>query len=233
MSQHLTRDLDTLTQHVLSQSAVVEEMIRLACRGLFDRSGGATRRLAELEPRVNETEVRVEEECLNILARHQPVAIDLRRVATVLKLNTDLERIADLAVNIGERSLALAEFPAFKTPASLERMSELAIAMVRDALDSFVQLDAEAAREVCLRDDQVDDANREAIGHLCAVMAANPSLIEAALHFFSAARHVERIADHATNIAEDVVYLVEGEIARHRHDDAPGGGAASGTRTDG
>jgi phosphate transport system protein len=149
------------------------------------------------------------------------VAVDLRRVATVLKINGDLERIADLAVNISERTHSLSLYPDFQTPAHLDQMVEAALTMVRDSLDAFVRLDVAAAREVCLRDDIVDELNRQLISDLYELVQANPHDIEPAFHFYSASRHVERIADHATNISEDVIYLVDGEIARHRHDGAP------------
>ncbi|MEO0531020.1 MAG: phosphate signaling complex protein PhoU [Planctomycetota bacterium] len=221
MSIHLERDLGTLEQDLLAQSALVEEMIRLACRGLCERKLGLSDELAEREPEINRREVRIEEECLKILALHQPVAIDLRRVATVLKANSDLERIADLAVNIGERNEAIASFPELPLPDFLERMAEATIGMVRDALDAFVELDAEAARRVRLQDDEVDNLNRRVIDTVYEVVGKSPHLVEPALHLFSASRHIERMADHATNIAEDVIYLVEGEIARHRRDPQP------------
>jgi phosphate transport system protein len=173
---------------------------------------------SELE--INVREVKIEEDCLKILALHQPVAVDLRRTATVLKINSELERIADLAVNIAERTISLAEFPEFKIPAKLERMFVRASEMVHEALDAFVDQDVESAREVCRRDDEVDEYNRRVIDDLLETMRTRSDLVEAALHFFSVCRHVERIADCATNIAEDVIYLVEGEIARHHFDNA-------------
>ena len=173
----------------------------------------------EDEETVNTREVEIEEECLKILALHQPVAIDLRRVATVLKINGDLERIADLAVNIGERARSLVLHPEFKFPQELETMVELSIGMVRDAIDAFVRLDVSSAMEVRIRDDQVDELNRQIINDLKELIAENPAAFEPGMHFFSASRHIERIADHATNIAEDVIYLVDGEIARHRQDE--------------
>lgn len=218
MSKHLERDLELLEREVLAQSAIVEEMIRTACRALCDRRADLLEEVMRHEVRVNEREVVVEEECLKILALHQPVAVDLRRTATLLKVNGDLERIADLAVNIAERTRALCDHPDFVISDTLQSMVSVAIKMVRSALDAFVDLDVERARRVCAQDDQVDDFNRQVIDELHQIMRDRSDLVEPALHFFSAARHVERIADHATNIAEDVIYLVEGEIARHRVD---------------
>lgn len=218
MSIHLQRDLEALEQNLLNQSSVVEQMVYRACQSLRELRVDVAREVLASEEMVNFREVEVEEECLKILALHQPVAVDLRRVATVLKINGDLERIADLAVNICERTYSLASHPDFAMPAHLEEMAEIAIGMVRDALDAFVRQDVDAARDVCLRDDSVDDLNRQVIDDLHALVEVSPSQFEPALHFYSASRHVERIADHATNIAEDVIYLVDGEIARHRHD---------------
>ncbi len=220
MAKHLQRDLEALEGEILAQSSIVEEMIRKACRALRETAPEVAAEVVAQEAVVNRREVQIEEHCLKILALHQPVAIDLRRTATVLKINNDLERIADLAVNIAERAVAVSRHPNFRIPATLDKMAQAAVMMVRYALDAFVKLDVEIAHDVCRRDDEVDAANREVIDELYLTMRSQPELIEAALHFFSASRHVERIADHATNIAEDVIYLVDGEIARHKYDDA-------------
>jgi phosphate transport system protein len=218
MSKHLERDLEALERDILDQSSRVEEMIAKACQALIERRPDFAEEVAANELEIDVREVKIEEECLKILALHQPVAVDLRRTATVLKINTELERIADLAVNIAERTISLTEFPQFEIPAKLERMFMRASEMVHEALDAFVDQDVEAAREVCLRDDEVDDFNRQVIADLLEIMRTRSDLVEAALHFFSVCRHVERIGDCATNIAEDVLYLVEGEIARHHFD---------------
>lgn len=215
---HLQRDLEALEQNLLNQSSVVEQMVYRAAQSLRELRTDIVQEVLASEELVNYREVEIEEECLKILALHQPVAVDLRRVATVLKINSDLERIADLAVNIGERTHSLMLYPDFTMPANLDKMAEEAISMVRDALDSFVRLDIQLARDVCRRDDIVDDLNRQVISDVQTLIEQNPADIEPAFHFYSASRHVERIGDHATNIAEDVIYLVEGEIARHRHD---------------
>jgi phosphate transport system protein len=151
-----------------------------------------------------------------VLALHQPVAIDLRRIGAILKINTDLERMADLAEDIAERALVLAEPPYIPVPEGLQRMTDLTASMVRQSLDAFVHLDAQLARRVWRLDDQVDRYNDEIIAELIRTMRSAPEMVESGLSLFSAVRHLERIADHATNIAEDVVYLVEGEIVRHR-----------------
>lgn len=219
MSKHLNRDLEALEQNLLAQSSVVERMILRASQAITELRTDLIESLLDDEETINKGEVLIEEECLKILALHQPVAVDLRRVATVLKINSDLERIADLAVNLGERARALANFPTFQFPGSLDEMVEVTTSMVRDALDAFVRLDVELAHEVCVRDDEVDELNRQTIDDLHRLVINDAAEIVPAWQYFSAARHVERIADHATNIAEDVIYLVDGEIARHRHEE--------------
>lgn len=218
MSKHLHRDLEGLERELLAMSSMVEGMIDKACQALTKSQVDRAREVIAAEYEINDREVLIEEQCLKILALHQPVAVDLRRVATVLKINNDLERIADLAVNVAERTESLAMYPEFESPELLERMARIATAMVHSSLDAFVNLDVELARDVRQRDDDVDQYNREVIDELHRVMKSRSDQVEAATHFFSAARHVERIADHATNIAEDVIYLVDGDIARHNHD---------------
>ena len=217
MSQHLHRDLELLEQELLAQSSVVERMIQLAVEALKEQCTDFAERLISSEEAVNTRDVEIEEQCLKLLALHQPVAKDLRRVATVLKVNADLERIADLAVNLGERAQSLVVCSSFPFPDKLEEMADIAVSMVRNAIDAFVRLDLEAARGICIQDDVVDDLNRECIVNLQESVLQNAQDFEAALQYFSASRHIERIADHATNIAEDVIYLVTGEIARHSH----------------
>jgi phosphate transport system protein len=164
---------------------------------------------------IDQKETHVEEECLKMLALHQPVAVDLRRIAAVLKINTDLERMADLAGDIANRAVELAKPPLIAIPEALQRMTDLTTSMVRQSLDAFVNLDSRLARRVCRLDDEVDRYNREIILEIIEAMRTSPDMVEPGISLFSATRHLERIADHATNVAEDVVYLVEGEIIRH------------------
>ncbi len=217
MSKHLERDLEALEREILAQSSLVEEMIAKSCRALVDRRIDLSSEVVDSEQQIDMREVHIEEECLKILALHQPVAVDLRRTATVLKINTELERIADLAVNIAERTSSLSEHLDFEIPDKVEQMAIKATDMVHDALDAFVELDVDGARSVCRRDEEVDLLNRQVIDELYETMQSRSDLVEPALHVFSISRHVERIADCATNIAEDVIYLVEGEIARHHY----------------
>jgi phosphate transport system protein len=216
MSIHLTRDLEALHRDILSMCAMVEEMIHTAVDELWQPNLDSSRELARKDDEIDRWDVRIEETCLKILALHQPVAIDLRRITAVLKISGELERVADLAVHIAERACALIARPEVQVPEKLKQMARLAIDMLHRSIDAYVSLDSSLARKVCSDDENVDRLNREIIDELTSTMEDSPVCIEPAMHLFSAARHVERVADHATNIAEDVVYLVEGEIIRHR-----------------
>jgi phosphate transport system protein len=216
MSKHLQRDLDNLQRDLLAMASSVEEAIHRAIRALQSREPALARQVIEGDSIIDEEENKVEEECLKVLALHQPVAVDLRRITAALKINNELERMADLAEDIAERALHLAQLPPVPVPAKLQRMTDVTTTMVRQSLDAFVHLDVRLARVVCRMDDEVDRYNHDIIEELIRVMHNRPEMVEAGLSFFSATRHLERIADHATNIAEDVVYLVEGEIVRHR-----------------
>jgi phosphate transport system protein len=216
MSKHLERDLDDLQRDILSMAAAVEEAIHKAIRALQGREVQLALEVIAGDSEIDQEENQVEEECLKMLALHQPVAIDLRRITAALKINTDLERMADLAEDIAERAVQLAQPPHIPIPDNLQRMTDLTTSMVRQSLDSFVTLDAKLARWVCRLDDEVDRYNHEIIEEIVRTMQQAPELVPPGLSLFSATRHLERIADHATNVAEDVIYLVEGEIVRHR-----------------
>lgn len=216
MSKHLQRDLDNLQRDLLALAASVEEAIHKAIRALQERQPTLALQVIDGDNIIDAEENHVEEECLKMLALHQPVAIDLRRIASCLKINTELERMADLAEDIAERALHLSKLPPIPVPSKLQRMTDLTTSMVRQSLDAFVSLDARLARTVCRLDDEVDRYNNVIIAELIDTMRKSTDMVEPGLSFFSATRHLERIADHATNIAEDVVYLVEGEIIRHR-----------------
>ena len=218
MSKHLQRDLDQLQRDTLGMGTAVEEAVTRAVRAVLDRDADLAREVIEGDDTIDLAENQVEEECLKILALHQPVATDLRRIASILLINTDLERMADLAVELAERAVHLAEPPLIPIPDTLPVMSHLTTSMVRQSLDSFVRLDAIYARRVVRLDDEVDRHNTEIIDILIVQMKRSPEFIAPGLSMFSVVRHLERIADHATNIAEDVVYLVEGAIVRHRPD---------------
>jgi phosphate transport system protein len=216
MSTHFSRDTANLTRKLMTMGALVEQGMQRATFALFERRGELVDEVIANDLRVDRTEVEIEEDCLKILALHHPVSGDLRFVATVLKVNNSLERMGDYAKNIAERAADLANVPEIALPAQLREMAYLAIDMVRRSLDAFVKGDAPEACRIVRDDDQVDDLNRTIIHDLRARIEGDPSLVDRCLFLLSTSRYYERIADHATNIAEDVVYMVDGEIIRHR-----------------
>jgi phosphate transport system protein len=216
MAIHLLRDLENLQRDLLALAGLVEAAIHKAVRALQTRSADLAREVIAGDGQIDREDNHINEECLKILALHQPVASDLRRIASAMMITTDLERMGDLAEEIAERALTLARQPRVTIPERLQRMSDLTTVMVRHSLDSFVNLNQEQAERVLRMDDEVDRYNQEVIQELIQTMKQSPELIEPALSLFSATRHLERIADHATNIAEDVLYLIGGEIVRHR-----------------
>ncbi len=216
MAKHLQRDLDNLQRDLLSLAALVEGSIHKAIRALRERDVELAREVVGTDPQIDAEENHIEEECLKVLALHQPVAIDLRRIAAAMRINMDLERMGDLAEDIAGRALHLATLPTLPFQDSLQSMTDLTIMMVRESLDAFVGLNTAQAQAVLRMDDEVDRYNDNVTASLVAAMKSSSRLIEPGLSMYSAVRHLERIADHATNIAEDVIYLVEGEIVRHR-----------------
>ena len=217
MSKHLERDVEKIHKRLMSLFAIVEQMIDNAVRALCEKRVELAQEVIASDHQVDSMEVEIEEECLKILALHQPVAADLRRLTTVLKINVELERMADLACNIAERAECLHDHAHFPIPEQMPEMVRQATMMVRMTLDAFVDSDAELAKKVIQCDDAVDENNLLIISGLKNLIKQDSSLTEPALHCFSASRHVERIADLAENIAEDVIYLVDGDIVRHRH----------------
>ncbi|OYW15985.1 MAG: phosphate transport system regulatory protein PhoU [Planctomycetales bacterium 12-60-4] len=217
MSIHLVRDLDSLHQHLLTMSARVEEMIHAAVESLQLRDHDRAMAILTQDDVIDALDVQIEEACLKLLALHQPVAIDLRRITTVMKISAELERVADLGVSIAQRALGIISSPEVTVPENLQEMSRRALDMLQESIQAYVQLDVRLARKVCVQDEAVDALNREIIAELTLLMRSRSDLVDPAVHLFSASRQVERIADHATNIAEDVVYLVQGEIIRHRN----------------
>jgi phosphate transport system protein len=209
------QELEHLQHSVLRLAGHVEDAVLSATAALRDRDPDVAAEVIAGDTAIDELENEIQEECLKILARHQPVAVDLRRVTAVLLITTDLERIGDLAVGIAERVESVSRPPHFPIPAQLDRMTERSLAMVRASLDAFVQLDPGAAAGVIRADSEVDRDNDEIIRSLIVEMKRGPDVIDPALSLFSAVRHLERIADHATNIAEDVIYLISGDMVRH------------------
>jgi phosphate transport system protein len=216
MSKHLERDLEGLERRMLFLAGEVEEAVRRSIRALLDRRIELAERVIDGDDEIDRREVELEEECLKVLALHNPVASDLRFIVACLKIENDLERIADLAANIAERSVSFSTRSVIPVPNRIREMVENCARMLRQSIDSFVRGDAQLARRICEEDTQIDRANRLIIQELIEAMHTDPSCIDQAVELISVSKNLERIGDHATNIAEDVVYLVEGDIIRHQ-----------------
>ena len=211
--------MEILKKRILALSATVEDNVYKAVQSLTERNGTIADEVIKSDPNIDQTEVEIEEECLKVLALHQPVAIDLRFIIAILKINNDLERMGDLAVNIAERAqfLATRERPDF--PLDLPLMADKTKAMMRKCLDSLMKQDAKLAYEVLEADDEIDAMNRDMYAKIQDGIRRKPEQLESLIHLLSCSRHLERIADHATNIAEDVIYMIDGVIVRHRAED--------------
>jgi phosphate transport system protein len=212
---HLQRETERLKRKVLGLGAIVEDNLRLAFRAIDERDAAKARRVIATDALVDQNEVEIEEECLKILALYQPVAGDLRFVAAVIKINSELERIGDLASNIAERALQLLEEHPVPVPPGVAVMADRTEAILERALDALVRRDAVTARQVLAADDEIDELYLTLIEELKGVIRADLEHLDAIVLLFNVARYLERLADHATNIAEDVLYMVEGEIQRH------------------
>lgn len=219
MTVHLTKEIETLKKNILALSAVVEESVHKAVKAIDERDGDLARDVIDNDSHIDDTEVDIEEECLKLLALHQPVAIDLRFIVAVLKINNDLERIGDLAVNLAERALYLYAHPAVNLPFDFSAMARKAQSMLKRALDALVNMDDKLAARVIVEDDDVDAMNLEMYIRVQEAIKRDIAGLDRYIHFLSASRHLERIADHATNIAEDVIYMIDGEIVRHKAED--------------
>lgn len=215
MRIHLQRDIEKLKRRLLVLSTEVEEAVRQSIRALAERDVALARQVVEREIQTNSMEVDVEEDCLKILALHQPVAGDLRYIIAVLKMDRDLERIADLAAHIAERGLALFDLPALDIPFRLDEMGVKVQSMLKKALDAFVSLNSEAAHEVCAMDGEINAIKKDTFRQVRQAVMEVPQKFDPLMQVMHISRHLERIADHATNIAEDLIYLVEGRIVRH------------------
>jgi len=216
MAKHLQREIENLKKRLLALGASVETSVRDATLSIEKRDADLAQKIINDDIDIDNTEVEIEEDCLKILALHQPVAIDLRFIVAVLKINNDLERIGDLAVNIAERAIFLAGQPKINILIDLVDMVHNAQSMLKKSLDALINHDAELAHKVCASDDIVDGMNRQMYLKVQETIVKNPEQISTLIHLLSVSRHLERIADHATNIAEDVIYMIEGQITRHK-----------------
>ena len=219
MTKHIERQIDQLKEKILRVGTLVEEAFSKSITALINRDTPLAQRVMASDEEIDRMEVEVEEECLKILALYQPVAADLRFVVAVLKINNDLERMGDLARNISKRVAQLATGPAVDLPPEIRMMATLAQDMVKQCLDAVVNADPTLARQVREEDDAVDEARQQIRRRILQGIKAHPEQLENLLRINSVSKHIERIADMATNVAEDVIYMVEGDIVRHRTTD--------------
>jgi phosphate transport system protein len=215
MQKHLQRDMDILKNKLITMGGETEDRVYKATLSIINRDAKMANDVIKADKEIDQIEVEIEEHCLKILALYQPVAKDLRLIIAILKINNDLERIGDLAVNIAERGVFLANHKEFEIFFDIKKMAIKVENMLTSSIDCLVQLDVPLAHRIRAEDDEVDALNREMYDRAKEVMIQNPEHINFILHTISAGRHLERIADHATNIAEDVIYLEEAEIVRH------------------
>ncbi len=213
--RHFEERLNELRQRLLEMSGLVESAIYRSVHAVVDRDEGLAQRVIENESRVNQMEIDIDDMAVQLLALEQPVAIDLRLITAAIKINNDLERMGDLAVSIAERALSLMHEPSVNAQIDVPYLAGLVESMVRKALDSFVKKDSDLARNVLFSDDAVDNLRNTIYKEMILYMEDNPRSIPQALNLIFVARNLERIADHATNIAEDVLFLVEGVDVRH------------------
>lgn len=212
---HFEDDLQALKQRLLTMGALVEERAHQAIAALIHRRLDEAEAVIAADKEVNDFQIEIDDRCLKLLALQQPMATDLRLITSAMKINADLERIGDQAVNIAENTIKLLPQPPLKPLIDIPRMADIAEKMTRDSLDAFVRKDAELARSVLTRDDEVDQLKDQVFRELLTYMMADPGTIQRALALILISRNVERIADHATNIAEDVIFLVEAKDVRH------------------
>jgi len=218
VQRHFQTELEELRENLLKMAASVEKAISNAVEALVTRDSKLAKKTLGGEDRINKLEIAIDDMCLKLLALKQPMAADLRFITSAMKIITDLERIGDQAVNIAERAISLNEEPQLKPYIDIPRMAEIAQSMVKDVMDAFVNRDSKLARSVCARDDLVDGLNDQVFRELLTYMIADPKTITRAVHLMIVCRCLERIADHATNIAEDVIFMVDALVIKHHAD---------------
>ncbi len=216
MSRHLQREIEGLKKKILALGAMIETAVRDSVISIEKRDAVLAQQVIDNDAKIDQTEVDIEEDCLKILALHQPVAIDLRFIIAMLKINNDLERIGDMAVNIAERSKFLSTLPPVKIAFDFTLMADKTKTMVKNSLDAMVNMDCNLANKVRTGDNEIDAINRQMYEQTKKAMREHPDRIDTLVHLLGVSRSLERMADHATNIAEDVIYMVEGAIIRHQ-----------------
>ncbi len=215
MTRHFQRELDQLKKRILALGAMAEDRVRMAVKAMENRDSELAERIISTDYEIDEAEMEIEEECLKILALHQPVAVDLRFLSAVIKINNDLERIGDEAVNIAQRVQIISKREKLDISFDFSEMAEKTEEMLRTSLDAVVNLDLDLAVKVIVSDDEVDAFEKEAYDVIKKAIETHPDRVGHLINLLLISRHLERIADHAQNIAEEVVYMIEGEIVRH------------------
>jgi phosphate transport system protein len=216
----LEKEITSLKKRLFEYAGLVENMIDKSIKGLLKKDKGLLDEVAEKdEPMANDTEIELDDLCITLIAKYQPTAKDLRTITMIAQMNNDLERMADLAVNIVESSLFLIERPPVKPLIDIPKMAEIAIRMLKDSIDSFTHEDPKLARSVCERDEIMDDLKDQVFRELITHMMSNPSVIERSMHLIRVSNSLERIGDLSTNICEDVIFIVEGKVIKHHKDE--------------
>jgi len=218
METHFQQELNKLKENLLKMAGLAERAISNAIEALVKRDTALAEKTIAEDEKINQMEIVIDDMCLKLLALHQPMAADLRFITSAMRINTELERIGDQAVNIAERVISLNQEPQLKPYIDIPRMAEITQSMVKEVLDAFVNGDAQRARSVCERDDQVDGLNDQVFRELLTYMMADSKTITRAVHLIIVSRCLERIADHATNIAEGVIFMVKALVIKHHAD---------------
>jgi phosphate transport system protein len=222
MERFFEREIEALKEQILLMGGRAEQIVRKSIEALVRRDPALAQAALQEDQAINRLEIDIEERCIRLFALQQPLATDLRFIMAALKISNDLERVGDHGVNIAESAVRLASEPLLKPLVDIPRMADLATAMLHDALDAFVRKDSETARHLCRRDDDVDQLNRQVFRELISYMIESPATITRAMELILVARNLERIADLATNVAEEVVFINEARIIKHHVDEAVG-----------
>jgi phosphate transport system protein len=218
-ARHFQEELEQLKARLLEMGGLAEDRLRLAVRGLVERDLALVERVLVSDGAINQLHIEIDDRCFKLLALHQPMAVDLRAIVSAVKINTDLERVGDLAVNIAEAAGRYLEHPPVKELIDIPRMADIAQGMLRDALDAYVRRDMALAQDVLNRDDELDLLKTMVFRELLTHMLRDPSTIEPSLDLVLISRHLERVGDHATNVAEDVIFMVSAKDVRHHIED--------------
>ncbi|MEK7448004.1 MAG: phosphate signaling complex protein PhoU [Planctomycetota bacterium] len=219
MERHFDQDTTKINEKLIRMASIVEEMIRIAVKSLIDRNNSVLENINPKEKEINKLQIEIDDDVVTLIARMQPVATDLRFLITASKINSDLERIADQVINIGQNTVILLQYPQLKPLVDIPIMADIVQQMVRESLDAYIHKDVEKAQRVLNSDDKVDAFKDQIFRELLTYMISDPKAIQPALCLILIARNLERIGDHSTNIAEEVIYIVQGRDVRHHHEE--------------